>query len=140
MELAIVDLKQMIKDWRHHRFLKKHGCSTQREYDLKYDYDFNSRANYIKDIYQGYSYIIPITDYRHIIYNDYYKFYTTDYATYRDICAWCHTQCAGKWRCDWHRVGKDQFGYWINEISGTDYIFFAFKEPKDASLFTLKWL
>jgi hypothetical protein len=52
---------------------------------------------------------------------------------------WCNENCTDKFRFDFHRVLSTSNGWEINEIGGGDYIFFACKNPKDYTLFLLRW-
>lgn len=129
--------------------LKRHNCDTWEDYLRKTDPDHNSRASRINDFYHGYKYIIPIVSSNHYAYT-----VTADYGPagigygYSDINYWCKKNCKEKFRLDCLRVFK-QTGiyldgstlpeYWINEIGGSDIIFFAFKNDEDAMWFKLKW-
>lgn len=138
MELTYRKFKQTLAAWRHHRFLKKHGCTTQRQYDLKYDTGYNPRAGRLKDIYHGYPHIFPILNFNHFVYEHYLLYPSPRHS---EVLVWCYNNCKGKWRYSWHRVIKDYSGNWEeNGISGADYIFFAFHDSRDATLFALKWI
>lgn len=140
MELTYDRLKQAVVDWRHHRFLKKHGCNSQRQYDLKYDIDHNIRATCIKDIYHGYPHVFPIRDYHHPVYKGKGTSLCFPSYDYLELIEWCNNNCKGKWRHAWHMVIQNYSGEWeVNSIGGAYWIFFAFKDPKDASMFILKW-
>ena len=44
------------------------------------------------------------------------------------------------WRTDIHRVIKDYWGNLeLNDIGGSDALFFAFKNQEDCFMFKLKW-
>ena len=121
--------------WREHCFLKKHGCRDRREYNRKYDPDFNVRATEIDSIYHGYSHIYQFTDHSHTVY-DWDLGYDGAYVIER----WCEQNLRDKFRLDFHRVEENSSGKWIaNELSGGDYIFAAFKDSRDYTLFLLRW-
>ena len=135
-----MSLKQAYKDWRHHRFLKKHNL-TQRQFDLIYDPDYDARGNRVRrDIFHGYPYVFP------------YPPSNSDLLSYPglgwnvdrvdEMKEWCETNCRGKWRNNWHRVLEDVWydNEWdVNEIAGGDIMFFGFKDSRDAMMFSLRW-
>ena len=114
---------------REKRFLAEYGCETWEQYHRKYDPDFSYMSTKIKSIYHGYA---------HIVIPDERKYRWDEYDT---IVDWCKERCVGKWRSDVHRVIYDKWngGWELNGIGGSDYMFFAFKDPKDATLFLLRW-
>lgn len=133
VELVMNYYRNILQDWKHHRFLKKHGCSTQREYDLKYDVDYNPRASRIKQIYHGYEYI-------YFVPNSYAPVQTFSYLDrVREAKQWCDNNCKGKYRNDWHRGFYDSYydDFIINGIGGGDYMVFAFKSKEDYVWFML---
>ena len=117
--------------------MKKHGCKTWREYHRRYDPDINSRANKIKHIYHGYPYVYGFENRLHQIYC-----WDLDYDGSREIIDWCEKNCQGKFRYDFFRVNESSTPtqQWeIDEISGRDYYFAAFKNEEDYFLFKLRW-
>lgn len=135
-----MNLKQAYKDWRHRRFLKKHNL-TQRQFDLRYDPDYDARGNRVRrDIFHGYPFVFR------------YPSSNSDLLPYPglgwnvdrvdEMKEWCETNCRGKWRNNWHRVLEDVWydNEWeVNEIAGGDIMFFGFKDSQDAMMFTLRW-
>lgn len=140
----VMKLLADFKKWKHKRFLKKHGCETQREFDKKFDSLINPYADTIKNYYKGYQY--------------YYVFYSTQDSPWHIfgdwlegltvVNEWCEKNCQGKWRFDIHRVlrqtgiGLDdttEVTWFFNELGGRDRLFFAFTDHKDLMLFTLRW-
>lgn len=136
-----MNIVQTIKDWCHHRYLKKHGCRTQEEYDLKYDPDYNFRGHRIKkEVYHGYSVVIPFYPARTTLNN---TLHILDQSLEHEIKQWCKDNCRDKFRYAWHRVLEDYWNtgeYEENGIAGSDILFFAFKDRRDATMFILKWM
>ena len=110
--------------YRHAAYLKKRGW-TEEQYQNYEDPDRNIRATRIKDYYFGYPYTHAFTSTR-----------------------WCKANCRGKFRSDILRVTK-QTGiglngstteeWFLNDIGGGDALFYAFKDPKDYTMFCLRW-
>lgn len=118
--------------WKERRFLEKHGCKSREQYENRYDPNINYRASKIKDFYHGYPYIYCFEN--HSNHSVYYYDLSLD--------KWCKENCVDKFRFDFHRVIKypSTANEWeINEIGGGDYIFFACKDPKDFTMFLLRW-
>jgi hypothetical protein len=122
-------------DYRHWRLLKKLGW-TQKDFDLHTDPDYNMRASRVKDIFQGYPYIhtyelpsgSPWNEF-----GDWLEGLTV-------INGWCDASCKDKWRENIHRVMQDERSDWvINELGGSDMLFFAFKNERDYLMFVLRW-
>jgi hypothetical protein len=136
MELTMFkSIKEYWNRYREKRFLRRHSCSNWREYNRRYDTDFNNRATEINSIYHGYSHVYQFTDHKHTIY-DWDLGYDGAYVVER----WCEQNLCGKFRLDFHRVIEDSCGKWvINELGGGDYIFAAFKDPQDFTHFMLRW-
>lgn len=143
-------IKDIYKLYKDRAFLKKHGCETWKEYNRKFDPDYNFRADRIQDYYHGYPYVYCFENRENFAYTLLYDYgpggfrYGCD-----DINDWCTEKLKGKFRIDVHRVhkmtpigidGKDgKFEFWINEIGGSDYIFAAFKNERDYVNFLLRW-
>lgn len=127
-------LKEKYIYYRDLAFLKKHGCKTWKEYHRKFDPDCNIGARRIKDIYYGYPYVYCFENHQHSVY-DWDVGYDGSYV----VTKWCEENLTGKFRLDVHRVILYN-GIWeINEIGGGDYVFAAFKDPKDFTHFLLRW-
>lgn len=135
---------------KNQRFLKKHKVDSWKLYRRQNDPDVIPYATVISQFYNGYKYIINFPHDR--LPKDYIKFVDWIGAT----GAWCDKNCSGKYRFDIHRVTK-QTGllyneyddtmmwteveeYFMNDISGGDVVFVAFKEEKDLTWFKLRWL
>jgi hypothetical protein len=135
--MGIVRLKEVFNGWRKRRFLKKHGCETQEQYDRRYDPRVNYRASRIKDFYDGYAYISCFESSKSL--SETYGDWLEGLAAMRD---WCEENCSQHWRHDIHRVIKNTATsneYEMNEIGGSDILFFAFENEQDCFLFNLKW-
>jgi len=132
----MIDLFQTIKDWSHQRHLKKHGCTTQKEYDKKFDLDYSASGDdIIRECYHGYSYVYCFNNHMHRVYD----WTDNDFGLW-DIEEWCEINCQGKWRIDWQRAIQNYWGRWEqNGIGGGDYYFIAFKNSIDYSKFLLRW-
>lgn len=129
--------KKYFRKEKERRFLKKHGCKTWKEYNRNYDPDYNISASRIKDVYYGYSHIYCFENHKHEIYE--WDLYLD--GMYR-VDKWCKENLKDKYRFDFLRVIKapSTNNEWeINELGGGDYIFAAFKNPKDYTLFLLRW-
>jgi len=123
--------------WKEKRFLKKHGCETREQYNYKYDPDINKLATRIKDFYYGYPYIYCFEMHAHIIYE-----WDIVYDGVYVATNWCKENLTDKFRFDFHRCNRkpSTANEWeINELFGGDYIFFACKDPKDYTMFLLRW-
>jgi len=137
MVMNIQNLKDRWKGWKEKRFLENYGCKTWREYEIKYDSDYNPRGNRLKkDQYHGYSHVYIMDRIPDSFQAWNYHFTVTE------IAKWCESNCRGKWRHDWHRIIEDVWedGEWNeNGISGLDAVCFAFKDSRDFTMFALKW-
>lgn len=130
-------IKAFHRLWKNKRFLKKHGCISWKQYRHRYDPDINVRAARIKDFYHGYPYIHVFENYSHKIY-----FWDLDFDGAHVITSWCRKNCKDKYRLEFQRVIKhpQTKEHWIlNGLGGRDYVFAAFKNPKDYTLFLLRW-
>lgn len=137
-------LRKRISKRAETRFFKKHGVSSWRAYDLKYDKDFNAQASSIRHMFHGYPYIVEVT--------------TPDVLTHScPTCPdgleylrhWLKNDCRGKTRSTIQRTievisrdvdGRETNKDWaLNEIGGRDSLFVAFKDERDYLMFLLKW-
>lgn len=130
--------------WKDRRFLKKHGVDSWAQYHRRYDPDYNSRADKVKDYYHGYKCLVQFTSAR----TDPFIRFGTWMEGLDSITEWCKNNCQDKWRHDIMRVykqtalgfdGDSEEEWWINDIGGGDVLFFAFKDEQDAFLFKLTW-
>lgn len=131
----------VIKNYRDQQFLKKLGCKNWEEYRAYHDIDLQRDALTVSYYYKNYPYI-------HCIENTEHEIYDWQNNRVKVITEWCTNNMIDKFRFDYHRVskkmGKDKNGIvkmiWeFDELNGKDYIFVAFKNPKDYTLFLLVW-
>jgi hypothetical protein len=125
------------RKWSEKRFLLKHGCATREQYELKYDPDVFRPASRIKSFYHGYTHVYCFEDQRHEIY-----WWDLGYDGTFVVDKWCRENLVGKYRFDFHRVARSAASdneWEVNELGGGDYIFFACQDPKDYTLFLLRW-
>ena len=130
-------IKNSYRKWKEQRFLKKHGCETWEQYDRKYDPDVHHRSTRIKAFYHGYPYVYCFEDHKHEIY-----FWDLGYDGTFVVDKWCKENLKDKFRLDFHRAMKapgTAYEWEINELGGGDYVFFACKDPRDYTLFLLRW-
>ena len=123
--------------WKERRFLAKHGCKTREQYEHRYDPNVNYRASKIKDFYHGYPYVYCFENRIHDIY-----VWDLGFDGLYEPHKWCKENCVDNFRFDFHRAIKypSTSNEWeINDLGGGDYIFFACKDPKDYTLFLLRW-
>ena len=135
-------IQTMYQACKDERFLKKHHCVTWEQYHRNYDPDVWRACSRIKEFYHGYPYVHCVERGNHFAYELLY-----DYGPgglkygYNDILDWCKENCKNKYRADVHRVMWHQWmkEWETNEIGGSDYIFFAFKDKHDYVNFLLRW-
>jgi hypothetical protein len=127
----------------HSRYLKKMGW-TEHQYQRNTDPDRNIRAYDIRDYYHGYKYIHQYTTTRGYPWDSYDDWLDA----VEDIRLWCNENLQDKWREDIHRVieqtaididGSTTKHWFLNDIGGSDVMFFAFKDETDYTLFLLRW-
>lgn len=132
-----MNLIRIYRLWSEKRFLKRHGCETREQYDRRYDLDVQHRSTRIKSFYHGYPYVYCFENRSHDIYD-----WDIHYDGVYVATEWCKKNLKSKFRFDFHRATKtpDTTNKWeINELFGGDYIFFACQDPKDFTLFMLRW-
>ena len=136
-------IKARYKSFKEQRFLKRHGCETRKEYNRMYDPDYNIRATRIVDIYHGYPHVYCFENRKNFAYTLLYDWGPGGFRHgFDDIIDWCEENLRDKFRMDSHRVIKypSTANQWeVNELGGGDYIFAAFKDPKDYTHFLLRW-
>jgi hypothetical protein len=127
--------------WKDQRFLNKHGCENWKQYFHTFDPDINRNAYRVRAFYANYNYYHTFKDGAIAPFQDH-----TDWLnTYKEVQAWCDTNCKGKWRTDIHRVIPDPSpvhngpDYFLNDITGWDFIFFAFMDDADYIWFVTRW-
>jgi hypothetical protein len=130
-----------IRKKRAEKKLKKSGYTSWRYYKHCRDTDVQKYANYVEDFYKGYPYVYAIKNYKH------YAFLRlADYGPggqwfgYDEMTEWCEEKIRWNYRRDIHRVIENASGLTeFNDIGGSDYIYFAFKNEKDFTHFLLRW-
>ena len=139
-------LEQSYREWRDRRFLKRRGCDSWAEYHRVYDPDYDIRASRIQDYYRGYPHVHCFDDHRHYVYQ-----MIADHGPagvvygHTEIHRWTEANCQDKVRFDFLRVKKSDhnristYDWDINEISGLDLVFVAFKNEQDYLVFLLRW-
>jgi hypothetical protein len=135
---------EKVRDWSHQRKLKRLGY-TQEAWLRVNDPDIKRFADRVSDFYFGYPTVLEFTTTRGRPFTDYDSWMVA----YQTMIQWCKDNCQDKWREDIHRVTKQtgldmdskEYPDWhFSDIGGGDVLFFAFKDERDAMLFTLKWL
>jgi hypothetical protein len=111
-----------------------------------YDPDYDIRAHRIQDYYHGYPHVYCFDDHRHYIYQ-----IIADHGPagvvygHTKIHQWAEGHSQDKVRFDFLRVHKSDhnrmgtYDYDINEVSGLDLVFVAFKNEQDYLMFLLRW-
>jgi len=142
--IALINtIRQYYQKWREKRFLKKHGCDNWEQYNYLYDTDIIRKATALKDFYHGYPHVYCFEDRKHDIY-----FWDLGYDGTFVVNKWCKENLTKKFRIDFHRVikqtgigsdGSTESEWFINEIGGGDYVFFACEDSEDFLLFRLKF-
>ena len=123
--------------YRHAAYLKKRGW-TEEDYQNYEDPDRNIRATRIKDYYYGYAHTHAFTSTRTLPWTEFGNWMDC----YEEMNRWCKANCKGKFRSDILRVIKEPStgNEWeLNDIGGGDALFYAFKDPKDYTMFCLRW-
>jgi hypothetical protein len=136
-------LQAKIETWRDRRFLNKHGCENWEQYNYRFDPDRCQWASRVKDYYHGYPYWTIFSDHSHQVY-----YWDLGVDGIYILSEWCKQNLSGKFRFDFLRVfeqtpyglnGPEDAEWWINEIGGSDYIFFACQNEQDFLMFNLRW-
>lgn len=131
-------IQQRIEAILDRRFLRQHGCADWKQFHHRYDPRVNYRASRIRNFYHGYPVFHCFENRQHQAYHwDVYQ------SGISQLQEWADANCAGRVRFDFHRVIKDPHGndeWEVNEIGGGDYIFAAFENPNDYTLFALRWV
>lgn len=137
MQQLLTYLRTKIKTWQDKRFLKRHGVETWAQYNHRYDPDINWRATRVNDFYHGYPYAYCFENHRHEVYH-----WDLGIDGTHVLGNWCEDNCKDKFRFDFHRAMNAPGTAWewhINELGGGDYIFAAFKDPRDYTWFLMRW-
>ena len=130
-----------IRGYKAKRKLKKSGYENWAQYRYNRDPNVNRYANHLDDFYKGYPYVYAVKDYGHYAYQ-----LLADYGPggsiygYNKIKDWLDEKIRLNYRVDIHRVWVNQWGKAeLNDIGGSDIIYFAFKHEKDFTHFLLRW-
>lgn len=141
MKRIILRIGALIRGLKAKRKLKKSGYKNWKQYRRNRDPNVNKYANYLDDFYKGYPYVYACPNPSHYGYELLY-----DYGPggvrygYDDIDDWCEEKIKWNYRTDIHRVWMNRDGsYELNDIGGSDIIFYAFKHEKDFTHFLLRW-
>jgi hypothetical protein len=134
-------IKARIRGYKAKRKLEKSKYGTWRQYKHNRDPDVYRYADYVEHFYKGYPYVYAIKDYKHYAFQK-----LADYGPggqwfgYDEMTQWCEEKIRWNYRRDIHRVLETQYNMTqFNDIGGSDYIYFAFKNEKDFSHFLLRW-
>jgi hypothetical protein len=134
-------IKAWIRKGRSEKKLAKSGYHSWYHYKHNRDEDVYMYANYVHDFYKGYPYVHVIKDYNHYA----FKLICDEGPCgsifgYDEMTFWCEEKIRWNYRRDIHRVIENASGLVeFNDIGGSDYIYFAFKNEKDFTHFLLRW-
>lgn len=130
--------------WAEKRLLASYGCTTWKQYYKITDPDVSNHSNTINHFYHGYKYVFCCDNHNHPVY-----VYGPGFSIgIEQIAEWAETAIKDKWRYDFHRVlyqtgiGLDdntEKDWYMNDIGGYDYYFFAFKNERDYLMFLMRW-
>ena len=135
-------LVEEYKRWRETRFFKKHGVSSWKGYYLKYDPDYDARADTIRQMFFGYPYIAEITQASSLKAPEGWHHDGLQY-----LNSWLEISCKGKTRATIQRTMPTSYHYedgsvkhdWhLNEFC-RDALYVAFQDERDYIMFLLKW-
>ena len=134
-------IRARIRRLRADNKLKKSGYSSWRQYKHNRDINVERYANYVEHYYKGYPYVHVIKDYNHYAFQFLYDCGPGGQVFgYDEMTQWCEEKIRWNYRRDIHRVLETQYGMTqFNDIGGSDYIYFAFKNEKDFTHFLLRW-
>jgi hypothetical protein len=139
-------IKAYLRLKKSRNFLKKHRCLSYKQYKLQYDNDVIKYATLVSHFYHGYPYTCyfeKVPDGELLM------------PWLEKMDDWCHKNCSDKVRHDIHRVIRekglihneyDDTMLWsdiedfsMNDVGGTDLLFYAFKNERDLAWFKLRW-
>jgi hypothetical protein len=134
-------IKARIRKWKSEQKLKKSGYNNWRQYKHNRDIDVQRYANDVQDFYTGYPYVYVIKDYNHYAFQFLYDCGPGGQVFgYDEMTQWCEEKIRWNYRRDIHRVFENASGrVEFNDIGGSDYIYFAFKNEKDFTHFLIRW-
>ena len=148
--MKLLRLRARYRRWRAERKLKKSGYDSWAMYRHNRDPHVCRHANSVNVFYKtdyedGYKFVYVIEDRDHHAYKTLYDYGPGGYRYgFHDIGDWCESHCRFRHRVDCHRVLKND-NWWgngeyeMNGIGGGDYLFFAFMDERDYTLFLLRW-
>ena len=130
--------KYRLLEWKWERILKNSGHTSWYGYFRYNDPDYNIRGRTITKILHGYTYITCV---RRASVTHYYQLLTSANRNEgSEVYDWCNRYCRGKFCGVCERVTLEPNGdYLLNDIVGSDELFFGFKDHRDYLLFELKW-
>lgn len=131
-------LRRRIRFMQDRRFLRRHGCVSWKQYHRHYDPRVNYSATQVRDFYHGYPVFHCFEDYQHVAYD-----WDVHQSGFDRLQEWADANCQGRVRFDILRAINEPStnNEWVmNELGGWDYIFAAFENPRDYTLFALRWL
>jgi hypothetical protein len=137
------NVKTKYQDMKTARLFKKHNVSTWAEYNLKFDCDYDKRADTIRTMFHGYPFIAEINDSRSLLTNagDNWE------DGYDYLRKWLATKCKCKARSTIARTIRTEHLFsdgtkhidWDLNTFGGDSAFIAFQDERDYLIFLLKW-
>lgn len=134
-------LTEQYRRWRDRRFLRKHDCSSWRQYHRVYDPGYRASGNRVSDVYPGYTHVYCFDNHDHFVYKlmaDYGP--GGDHYGFHDVQNWCDKNLQSRHRMDLMRVIKNYRDEWeVNELGGSDFVFVAFEDERDYLSFLLRW-
>ena len=133
-------MRAVVRAYRAARKLKKSKYESWRLYKHNRDPDVNRYANHLEHFYKGYPYLYACPNPNHYAYELLYDYGPVYRYGFHDIDDWCEEKIRWNYRTDHHRVWQNRDGkYELNDIGGSDIIFYAFKNEKDFTHFLLRW-
>ena len=148
--MKLLRLRARYRRWCAERKLERSGYSSWAHYRHNRDPDVNPRASTVTDFYHGYKFI-------HRCENPYAYKMLWDAGPgglrfgYDEMTEWCDTNIRFKYRRDCHRCleqhrlgrlgvdGEEYVDWHFNDIGGSDFVWFAFKDEADYFKFLLVW-
>lgn len=137
----IEKLAKKYQQWRDRRFLRRHHCSSWRQYHRVYDPGYYASASRVCDRYPGYPHVYCFDNHSHFVYN-----LLADYGPggvrygFDHVQTWCDKNLQHGYRMDCLRVIKNYWDEWeVNELGGSDFVFVAFENEQDYMHFVLRW-
>jgi hypothetical protein len=132
-------LRARYRKWNSDRKLKKSGYLSWFQYARMNDQDVLYRASRVRDFYNGYPFLYCFENRAHLVYDWDYRY---DGSGSSVVVTWCQNNLRHKHRFDCHRVFRapSTTNEWeFNDLGGSDYIFVAFKDETDYTMFLLRY-